>query len=250
MKNILLVCSLTMRKLIKIIKIIKTYKNWPLFFLDRGGFLKMFRGQEIILKLRNGILFKERLGKHGDGSVINENWIDKPYSKYVNKIKDNSIVIDVGAHIGAFSVFVAKHAKNTLVYSYEPLSENFILLQENIQLNNFEKNIIPFKLGIWGKEGKYRLFIINNHMQLATMYLKKSWKNEKIINIECTTLKNVFISNKIYKCNFLKIDCEGAEYEILYNTPKEYFKRIETIFAELHFKDRNNQLKKYLYTLC
>ncbi len=229
----------------KIIKIIKTYKNWPLFFLDRGGFLRMFRGKEIILKLHNGILFKARIGKR-DGSMINEMWIEKSYFRHLTGIKDDTIVIDIGAHIGTFSVFVAKQARNTLVYSYEPCPENYILLRENIKLNNFEGNIKPFKLGVWSKTGKHRLFVHNNYTQLAAMYLKKGWKNKKMINIECTTLKNIFTCNKIDKCNLLKIDCEGAEYEILYNTPKEYLKRIETIVAELHFKDRNEPLKKYL----
>lgn len=166
-------------KVIKVIKIIKTYKNWPLFFLDRGGFLRMFRGKEVIFKLRNGILFRARLGKHGDGSIINEIWIEKPYFRHLNEIKDNSIVIDIGAHIGVFAVFVAKQARNTLIYSYEPCPENFTLLQENIKLNNFESNIKPFRLGVWKEAGKYELFINIHHMQLTTMYPKKSWKNKK-----------------------------------------------------------------------
>ena len=232
--------------ILKIIEIIKTYKNWPLFFLDRGGFLKMFKGKEIIFKLRNGISFKARLGKRGDSSIINEIWIVKPYFRHLDSIKNNSIIIDIGAHIGIFSVFAVKQAKNVLVYSYEPCPENFVFLKENIKLNNFKRNIKPFEIGVCGKAGHYDLLINNDYMQLATMFFQKNWRNKKMINISCTTLKDIFKYNNINKCNFLKIDCEGTEYEILYNTPEEYLKRIETIVAELHFKNKNNQLKKYL----
>lgn len=231
----------------KIVQIIKTYKNWPLFFLDRGGFLGIFRRKAVVFELRNGTLFKIRLGKRGDGSIINEAWIVKPYFRYVgDAIKDNSVVIDIGAHIGAFSIFVAKKTRNVLIYSYEPCPENFDFLQTNIKLNNLENNIKPFKLGIWGRAGKYRLFIDNNYMQLATMYPKKNWKNKKMIGIECVTLKDIFVNNKINRCSFLKIDCEGAEYDILYNTPKEYLRKVEMISIELHRKDENIQLKGYL----
>jgi hypothetical protein len=44
----------------------------------------------------------------------------------------------------------------------------------------------------------------------------------------------IFEKNNIKICSLLKIDCEGAEYEILFNTTDELFRRIENIFFEIH----------------
>ena len=227
----------------KIIQIIKTYKNWPLFFLDRAGLLAMFRGRETIFKLRNGVSLKARLGRRGDSSIINEMWIVKPYFRHFAEIKDDSLIIDIGAHIGTFSIFSASQAKNVSVYSYEPCPDNFSLLRENIKLNGLEEKIKPFNLAVWKEKGSHNLFIDNKYMQLATMCPKD---NKTKASVRCTTLEDIFRDNHIDKCDFLKIDCEGAEYEILMNASQECLRKIEVISIELHTKEKNRELKDYL----
>ena len=56
--------------------------------------------------------------------------------------------------------------------------------------------------------------------------------------VETVSLANIFNSNKISKCNFLKIDCEGAEYDILFKTPKKILQRIDKISMEYHNLDK------------
>src|SRR3989344_3542063 len=52
--------------------------------------------------------------------------------------------------------------------------------------------------------------------------------------INCLSLKDIFDANSISVCHLLKMDCEGAEYEILYNAPDECFKKIKEIRLEYH----------------
>ena len=52
--------------------------------------------------------------------------------------------------------------------------------------------------------------------------------------VECITLKNIFDSYKIRRCDFLKLDCEGEEARILHALPSVYFKRIDKIALEFH----------------
>ena len=47
--------------------------------------------------------------------------------------------------------------------------------------------------------------------------------------VESISLKKIFDENKINKCNFLKLDCEGAEFKILESLPNEYFNKINKI---------------------
>ena len=66
-------------------------------------------------------------------------------------------------------------------------------------------------------------------------------ENYKLLNedksyeeIQVKTLEEVVLENKLEKIDFLKIDCEGAEYLMLENTPDYIFDRIVTISMEFH----------------
>jgi FkbM family methyltransferase len=180
-----------------------------------------------------------------DEDMINESWISKDYNPRGFGIKKNFVVIDVGAHIGAFTVYAAKNAKNGIVYSYEPYSENFRLLKENVKLNDL-RNVKIFNLGILGKKKKVRLYLDETNDAGHSIFNKA--KDFEVIN--CVSLQDVFDDNKIKFCDFIKIDCEGAEYEILFNTPKGYFDRIGMIALEYHdgmYKRKNlNDMKRLL----
>jgi len=148
------------------------------------------------------------------------------------EIKEEWNIIDIGAHVGAFTIFVAKKAKKGKIYSYEPCSENFKLLKENIKLNKL-KNVKIFQLGVFDKKRKMKLFKFKDGSTARnTVYNYENLKDFEVIN--CISLKEVFDSNDIKFCDFLKIDCEGAEYIILANTPKKYFDKIANIIMEYH----------------
>jgi len=66
--------------------------------------------------------------------------------------------------------------------------------------------------------------------------------SEKYVSIRCVTLKEVFDSNNIRFCDVLKIDCEGAEYDLLSHTPQYYFSKIDKIVLEYH--DYLQKIKK------
>jgi FkbM family methyltransferase len=150
-------------------------------------------------------------------------------------------VVDIGAHIGIFSIFAATKAKNGRVYSYEPLLENFKFLERNILINSL-KNISIFNLGVAGRKME-RKFFIN---PVGGSLIGNS--NLNFRRIQCITLEDIFNDNKLEKINFLKIDCEGAEYEILFNTPKEIFEKIDRISMEYHSDSQNlnTKLKEFL----
>jgi FkbM family methyltransferase len=164
-----------------------------------------------------------------DTHMIYESWGRHDYTPTGFSIKDDAIIIDIGAHIGSFSLCAAKLSKNGQVYAYEPYPENFILLQQNVELNNL-KNAHAFQLGVLGQHKKTKLYIDEKNDAGHSLYNKTN----QTIEIECTTLTSIFQDNNIAFCDLLKIDCEGAEYEILLNTPKECFEKIGMIAMEYH----------------
>ena len=83
---------------------------------------------------------------------------------------------------------------------------------------------------------------INNDESGHSMFSESS----KNIIVNSTSLMKIFDENNIEKCNFLKLDCEGAEYEIIEKLPLKYFKMIEKMVIEYHMFDLHPELLEKL----
>ena len=213
------------RKPLLAIEVIQEYKNWQFFFLDHFGFL---RNRELVYLLRNGIRLKARAGR-GDSGTINEIWLQKRYAPVGDELRNGATVVDIGAHIGAFSIYAAAYSEGVRVYSYEPHPENFRLLRENIQLNQLD-NIMPYPVAVAAVRGRTKLYL----WEADSLGHSLLGPGRNYVEVKCTTLKDIMDSNEIEVCALMKVDCEGAEYEILFNTPNEIFSRIERIHLEYH----------------
>lgn len=248
--------KITFSFLIKIIYYIKylpsiilKIKNWPFFVLNYIG----IKNQGLVYKFRNGLKIKtiDSLGS----VTIAVIFIKEDYGK----VLDNSVIIDIGANIGVYSIFVAQ-AKNTTIYAYEPMLENYNLFLENIRLNKLEKKIKAFNLAVGSKKEIRSLYLGGSPFHslypikdspFNSLYKSKDESIQKTTKISCVSLKDIFDENRIKKCDILKMDCEGAEFEILYNFPDEYFSKIKEIRMEYHnhiSNEKNNDkyLKEFL----
>jgi len=138
------------------------------------------------------------------GSVIE---IPRAIEKYNlhYKLKPNDIIFDLGAYHGLYSFYAVSLQKNITVYAFEPDKKNFKILKQNI-INNNLKNIIPINKAIYNKKGKVSF----TEQGMGSM-IDDSGK----IEIETTTIKSIMNKYKIKKINFIKMDVEGAELEIV-----------------------------------
>jgi FkbM family methyltransferase len=168
-----------------------------------------------------------------DEQVIRETIEDDMFFKgapeYV--IKQNDTIIDVGAHIGAFSVLAAKRIPNGKIYAIEPSQESYTILEQNIRMNGFS-NIICFKRALYDRKGEIKLFYDNQHGNWGHSIVKEFSSEGEIV--QCDTLQNFFADNDIKACGFMKFNCEGAEFSILLSTPFETLKKISVILILYH----------------
>jgi FkbM family methyltransferase len=221
------------------IKAVKVYRNWMPLMLSHFYSNKRI----LIAELRNGLKFKIR-PKSGDNFIIREVFGNKIYHQCIDKLTEDSIVIDIGGHIGTFSVLVAKQNNGVIVYSYEPFEENFQLLRENVVLNGMEQRVRMFNCAVGGVKGE-RIVFSTLSSGASSLYEQKGRK----ILIKVLSLKDIFADHTIPRCDLLKVDCEGAEYEILYSTPKEIFAKIRLIAMEFHEQygtGKGKELKQFL----
>jgi FkbM family methyltransferase len=156
------------------------------------------------------------------------------------EINVNDTVIDIGAHIGLFSLLVSQRCKTGKILSFEPVRENFDLLVSNLKLNHIE-NVLPFNMAVSKNLDKLNLFL-NDDQSAHSIFPKSS----ESISVESTSLQKIFEENKISSCKLLKLDCEGAEYEIIDSLPSEYLNKIQNIVMEYHSADTKPELVKNL----
>ena len=96
--------------------------------------------------------------KSTDLMALTNVWMINEYDVDSFKINQNDIVIDVGAHIGLFSLLVSQFCKTGKIFSFEPIRENFDLFVSNLELNHIQ-NIFPFNVGVSKNSGGLNLFL-------------------------------------------------------------------------------------------
>jgi len=197
-------------------------RNWWTLLVT----LVTLRDRPTIYQLRHGPTIGTKEGV--DAVTLFGIFIRKDYGE----VQGDPIVIDLGAHIGIYSVFCASQTSNAKIYAYEPVLENFLQLQENIQRNGLEGDIHPFRLAVAGSRGKRQLHV-GQASPFHSLY-PTSLTTGRSIEIDSVTLQDCFLQNGIGECDMLKVDCEGAEFECLYETPPEILRKIKNIYLEYH----------------
>ncbi|SFF74226.1 methyltransferase, FkbM family [Salegentibacter agarivorans] len=132
------------------------------------------------------------------------------YEKYY-KIGRDDTVIDAGAFNGILSLVYAEKAKSGKVFSFEPDRKNLQGLDENLNLNGNPKNIQLIKEGLWSYRGEIKFYEAGS--VASSSFYKAEDSQENIISV--TSLDNFVEENNIKKIDFIKMDVEGAELNIL-----------------------------------
>lgn len=229
-----------MGKISILLKALALVENWPTYIADYLGFKKGL----VTYHLRNGLSYRLRAGTN-DRNILNEVLFHQLYNPAGFEIKKGDMVMDIGTHVGIFSLFAAKTAEK--VYSFEPMPENFTMLSENIRLNG-AKNVVAVSQAVASSAGEKELFIDATNQGGHSLYTHLGTK-DSLVTVTTLSLEDVFLRYGIEKVNFLKIDCEGAEYDILFHCPKEVLAKIEKISMEYHVIDESRNavtLKKFL----
>lgn len=200
--------------------VIRTLKNWPMYLLYYLGIRK--GGGAFVF--RNGVRLCDEEGTaSGTIAVV---FIRKHYGSVVDKLT----VVDIGANIGTFSIYAASSDSGVRLYAYEPIPANYEILLKNIADNGYQSRITAFNMGVASKTEKRKIYLISSpeHSLFADA------EQEDGISVDCLSLNDVIERNGISKIDLLKINAEGAEYEILYSAPRECFEKIDEIRLEYH----------------
>lgn len=169
-------------------------------------------------------IYKNKLGLWVRNKTLDE-FICGEQQQYLKrfKFKETDSLLDIGANIGATAFFLHDFVSN--VYCFEPDVDNFKMLQKNTK--NF-LNVYRFKKALVGNNDLTREFYLNTKTNKATHSLLVKRGRDKV-TVECRNIENII---KRYGINVIKMDVEGAEYELLTSMK---FKHIDELIFEYHF---------------
>ncbi len=226
MKNILRKFGRLPRRIYEDFAIIRQVKNWRSFLMA-----KLKRKRINSMTLRNGIVVFCP-GEIDLNFLFHEIFIDKVYNPKGYEIHEGDTIIDIGGNIGMFAVFVATRQPDVRVFSFEPFPSNAAYFTKNTG----HKKLTGIKLQEKAVTGKPGTRFLNISDVWSSHSLGSNGNPFRSIEVKCTTLNDIL--DETGRCNLLKTDCEGSEYEILYSTTKDNLKKIHKIVGEYH----NNEL--------
>lgn len=162
-----------------------------------------------------------------------------------NTLDNNSILFDVGGHIGQFTSDAIKKI-NPYIYVYEPNKRLYKQLKRNFSNN---KKIVIINKALYSKIQKIPLYI-TGRVDVGSSLDKNKVKNniiKDVYNVYTTTIEKELEELNIDKIDYLKLNIEGSEYEILNNLQPHILNKIYQIGVSFHkgFSNHNdNEIKR------
>lgn len=232
------------------LNLIKYTKNWYSYF--HAKFLNK-NINPIKFKCKNGVALEV---PREIAPIFKEIFMEDLYD--INFLKKHlptaPKIIDIGANVGFFDTFILSHYPTSQIVAFEPLPANFAQLKRNQTLNQ-DKNLHIENKAVSESRGKTSLYYnpTQGLTPIASTMNNFDKKNSEKIDVETVSLSDIMETYSMKEVDLLKLDCEGAEYEILYNTPKPLFDNIHFITMETHSgtkeKENHEDLISFLRAL-
>ncbi len=157
--------------------------------------------------------------------------------KYLGKDK---VFIDVGAHMGTYSIILSKYCK--WVYAYEAQQDTYYQLCGGIALNKC-KNIDAKNLGIQDKESWWNTYYITSEDGGGTSFIKP----EVYLRTGTVNMDRLASFKYCGKIGLIKIDVEGYELKVIKGAISHIITDYPVIlFESNHDDDLRKQIVKYL----
>lgn len=174
----------------------------------------------------------------------------------VGILPDDPLVIDIGANAGFFDILLLSKIKNAQIYAYEPMASNVDRMRSVASSNfKFGESVIIKPFAVTGTPCEMlRIYAqdTDKNQVVASSVEGFNADNVKELLIPAVSLSEIMEKMPKLSIDLLKMDCEGSEYDIIFNTPAELIQRIETMLIEVHNIDEQRNIEtvsRYLGTL-
>ena len=187
------------------------------------------------IESKSGRLIHVRPGC-GDRYTVYEVFGLKEYGRGLDILEPGGIVVDIGANIGCFAVEAAARVGPTgKVYAFEPEASTYERLLMNIAANDVH-HIKPSRTAISSQPGEVTLFVSEQQLLFSSLYSSVEGRppGQNQQRVKAVTLEKVIEINQLPHIDLLKLDCEGAEHDIIAKMPQHLLDKVHHVIMELH----------------
>ena len=209
--------------------------------LSAGIFVEEYDSDFFLVTIKDKYRFIIRKEIKQDIKILKYTFLHDEYGKYLPDIK-GKIVLDIGGYIGDTAVYFSKLGAS-MVYVYEPHPVLYQILTKNIELNNL-KNVKAINCGassensiIFAKEDSF----YNGPTGAFGLKLSKE-REGKTVEMKTVSFKEIV--ENIGEIDFMKMDCEGCEFQALLSCDTIYLRKIKKMVVEYH--SNPEKIKKHL----
>jgi FkbM family methyltransferase len=166
--------------------------------------------------------------------------------------KQGDIVVDIGANIGRYTLIASKRVgTDGKVVAIEAHPGNFEMLNRNIKLNRLT-NVIPLNYAAYSKETKVKLYVPDEESGYTIYHTLMERTGKKFVEVDAITLDYLLlqlngIREGVVEVNWIKIDVEGVEFEVLKGATNVLSKSKDiALLIEVHGIDNYRPLIEFL----
>ena len=206
--------------------VVSQIRNWPRFALNWAG---MLREAETTYLLRSGQSLRMR-NRTTDFLILFEIFRRKDYIRRDSPIQAGSSVLEIGAHIGLFTVFVSRIISGGKCVVYEPHPDNYRLLMENLGLNRLS-DVVAYRKAVAAESGQISFYESPDNTGGHSIVPDKRQASRLV---DAVNLEEAVAEFGAPGVDFLKVDCEGAEHDIFQSADIATLRKIRYIAMEVH----------------
>jgi FkbM family methyltransferase len=140
-------------------------------------------------------------------------------------------IVDIGAHIGSFTVWAARKSASARVLAVEPNPETFQRLRDNIVRNGLDSRVTALAAAVGPEPGTSSLELVDH--SLGTRLARRSGPADGP-TVVVQTLDQLLDATGMDSIDFLKIDCEGLEYDVIDQVDPAILMRVKALACEFH----------------
>lgn len=205
-----------------LVRIMRTFRNWPSLTIQYV--LKSDQATPLEARFRHGttLLLHDR-------AELSNLWAIFGRDEYPLFEEDRTI-IDIGANVGLFTIFAAQRLPHARITAFEPVHSTFQTLAENVSAARLKADVSLVNAGVAGSDGR-KLIYLGSSSDLASLYPNSESQEKEWIE---TRDINRVLQNHGDEISLLKMDCEGAEWEILDCARPELLQKVGRIYVEFH----------------
>ena len=214
-------------------------KAWPIFESPLGvarHYLNRTVPTGNVVRLRSGR--ELTLSGHPLDIVV----VFQVFCEQVYPVQRDTVVVDIGANIGMFSLFAA-FSGATKVYAFEPNQAAYSCMLKNIERNGVQGRIAPYRHAVTSRSNE--IVIIPKAASPQNRIAHECAPDGEHESVSTISLDEIVRSEGMPRIDLLKMDCEGCEYDILGGTSSSTFSRVGRVILEYH-DGREGEIEKIL----